>query len=103
MKLNQLRLYKNKQHYANIPVGMAKPPEPNQCVCLSLQTPTGVPWDVMRIMEDFVREETGATRLREWSWEWSWEWPWEWQEIPSIEKSSGKVAVLGIATGKICT
>jgi hypothetical protein len=78
MKLNQLRIYKNKQLYANLPVGMGNRPEPHKCICVPLQTPTGVPWDVVRVMEDFVLGETGATRLREWS--------WEWQELPRNHK-----------------
>lgn len=56
--LNQLRVYKNKQHVANIPVkGL-------------IFGTAGCPYQAIELMQKFVRGETDITRYEQWSWEW---------------------------------
>lgn len=56
--MNQLRVYKNKQHVANIPVGR-----------LIFGT-AGCPYEALVLMRQFVNGQTATTRYKEWSWEW---------------------------------
>lgn len=56
--LNQLRVYKNKVHIANVPTaGLA----------LGI---TGVPWQAILLMRDFVKGKIATTRYENISWEW---------------------------------
>jgi hypothetical protein len=62
--LNQLRVYKNKVHIANIPVkGL-------------IFGSAGVPYQAIELMRQFVKGETASQRYEQWS--------WEWMEVPRI-------------------
>lgn len=58
--LKQLRVYKNKVHIANVPIN-----------ALGLGI-TGVPWQAINLMRDFVKAKTATTRYEAWTWEWQW-------------------------------
>lgn len=56
--LNQLRLYKNRTHFANVPQAAI------------MQGVTQVPWAVIKAMYHFASGHTAETRMGIWSWEW---------------------------------
>ena len=58
--LNQLRVYKNKVHFANVPV------RKNGYV----QSIAQGPFNVIQMMEEFASGKTATTRHEVWSWEW---------------------------------